>query len=140
MSNNRTFCMLKPDSIQDRNIGAILQIIESKGFKIIGLKMTKITPYLAEKFYEVHRNRPFYKELVDYISSDVVVAMVLEKENAVADFRKLIGATDPIEAEEGTIRARFARSKGQNAIHGSDSDENAEVEIKFFFSGLEIQN
>lgn len=134
----RTFTILKPDSIQDSNIGSIIKLIEEAGFKILALKMIKITPYLAETFYEVHKDRPFYGELVEYMSSDRVVAMVLEKENAVVDYRKLVGATDPSEADSGTIRAQFARSKGQNAVHGSDSVENAKDEISFFFAGVEI--
>lgn len=138
MSSNRTFAMLKPDSVQAGNLGAIIQMIEASGFKVRAIKMLKISVDLAKKFYQVHKDRPFYGELVDYISSGPVVAMVLEKENAVADFRKLIGATDPAEAEAGTIRAKFGKSKGQNAIHGSDSDENAATEISFFFSDLEI--
>ena len=138
MAIQRTFSMLKPDSIIDSNIGSIINLIEANGFKIVALKMTKITPYLAERFYEVHRDRPFYGELVEYISSDRVVAMVLEKENAVVDYRKLMGATDPLEAEKGTIRAQFATSKGRNAVHGSDSLENAETEASFFFAGMDL--
>lgn len=134
----RTFCMIKPDSYQDKNIGGILNKIEETGFQIVGMKMVKITKYLAGKFYEIHKERPFYDELCDFMSSDKVITLVLEKDNAVADLRKLMGATNPEEAEEGTIRKEFARNVGENAVHGSDSKENAEIEINFFYSEMEL--
>jgi nucleoside-diphosphate kinase len=129
--------MLKPDAVADGNSGAIIKLIEEAGFKIIALKKTLLTPELAGKFYEVHAERPFYGELCQYMSSGPIVPMILEKENAVADFRKLIGATDPSKADEGTIRKLFAKSMSANAIHGSDSDENAAIEGAFFFSTVE---
>ncbi len=137
MATNRTFTMLKPDAVADSNSGAIIKLIEEAGFKIIALKKTLLTPELAGKFYEVHAERPFYGELCQYMSSGPIVPMILEKENAVADFRKLIGATDPSKADEGTIRKLFAKSMSANAIHGSDSDENAAIEGAFFFSTVE---
>ncbi|WP_026997958.1 nucleoside-diphosphate kinase [Flectobacillus major] len=137
MATNRTFTMLKPDAVADGNSGAIIKLIEEAGFKIIALKKTLLTPELAGKFYEVHAERPFYGELCQYMSSGPIVPMILEKENAVADFRKLIGATDPSKADEGTIRKLFAKSMSANAIHGSDSDENAAIEGAFFFSTVE---
>lgn len=137
MATNRTFSMLKPDAVADGNSGAIIKLIEEAGFKIIALKKTLLTPELAGKFYEVHAERPFYGELCQYMSSGPIVPMILEKENAVADFRKLIGATDPSKADEGTIRKLFAKSMSANAIHGSDSDENAAIEGAFFFSTVE---
>lgn len=129
--------MIKPDAVQDGHIGAILAKINEGGFKIKAMKMTKLSADKAGQFYEVHKERPFYGELVDFMSSGHIIAAILEKENAVADFRTLIGATNPAEAEEGTIRKMFARSLGENAVHGSDSDENAEIEGSFFFSNLE---
>lgn len=135
--SNRTFTMIKPDAVQDGHIGAILAKINEGGFKIVAMKMTKLSAEKAGQFYEVHKERPFYGELVDFMSSGHIVAAILEKDNAVADFRKLIGATNPAEAEEGTIRKMFARSLGENAVHGSDSDENAAIEGNFFFSNLE---
>ncbi len=135
--SNRTFTMIKPDAVQDGHIGAILAKINEGGFKIKAMKMTKLSADKAGQFYEVHKERPFYGELVDFMSSGHIIAAILEKENAVADFRTLIGATNPAEAEEGTIRKMFARSLGENAVHGSDSDENAEIEGSFFFSNLE---
>jgi nucleoside-diphosphate kinase len=137
MSGNRTFTMIKPDAVKDNNIGNILAMINNAGFKIVAMKFTQLTASQAGKFYEVHKERPFYGELVSYMSSGPIVAAILEKENAVEDFRKLIGATDPAKAEEGTIRKLYAKSIGENAIHGSDSDENAQIEGKFFFSSLE---
>lgn len=137
MATNRTFTMVKPDAFGDGNTGAITQMIEAAGFKIVAMKLTRLSSEAAGKFYEVHKERPFYKDLCAYMSSGPIVAMILEKENAVADFRKLIGATNPANAEEGTIRKRFAKSIEANAVHGSDSDENAEIEGSFFFSGLE---
>lgn len=129
--------MIKPEAVADKHTGAILQMITQAGFAIRALKMTRLSKELAGKFYEVHKERPFYAELVEYMASGPVVAAILEKENAVEDFRRLIGSTDPAEAAEGTIRKKFARSKAQNAIHGSDSDENAEKECSFFFSSFE---
>lgn len=129
--------MLKPDATQADNIGAITKIIEEAGFRIIAMKKTKLSPELAGKFYEIHKERSFYGELCAYMSSGAIVPMILEKENAVEDFRKLIGATDPKKAAPGTIRALFAKSIDANAIHGSDSDANAEIEGNFFFSQFE---
>ena len=137
MVTNRTFTMIKPDAVAEGNSGAILKMVEEAGFKIIAMKYTKLTPELAGKFYEVHEERPFYGELCKYISSGPILAAILEKENAVADFRTLIGATNPEEAAEGTIRKLYAKSIGANAIHGSDSDENAAIESNFYFSALE---
>ena len=130
--------MLKPDATSANNTGAILKIIESNGFKIIALRRTKLSLERAAQFYAVHKERPFYQDLCKYMSSGPIVALVLEKENAVADFRTLIGSTNPKEAAEGTIRKLFATSIEANAIHGSDSDENAVLESRFFFSELEI--
>ena len=129
--------MIKPDAVADGNMGAILKMIEDADFKIISMKYTRLTAELAGQFYAVHKERPFYDKLVDYMSSGPVVAAILEKENAVADFRKLIGATNPAEAAEGTIRKLFARSIGENAVHGSDSNQNAEIEGNFYFSQYE---
>lgn len=138
MPGHLTFTMIKPDAVQNGHIGDILAIILKNGFRIRAMKYTRLTPELAAKFYAVHRERPFYSELCAYMSSGPIVAAILEKENAVEDFRKLIGATDPAKAEEGTIRRLFARSIAENAIHGSDSDENALAEGRFFFSEFEI--
>ncbi len=129
--------MLKPDAVVAANTGAIIKLIEEAGFKIIALKKTMLTPERAGEFYAVHKERPFYKDLCKYMSSGSIVPMILEKENAVEDFRKLIGATDPAKAAPGTIRNLFAKSIEANAIHGSDSDENAAIEGNFFFSNLE---
>lgn len=129
--------MIKPDAFSKGHTGAILDQIIKSGFHIVSLKMVKLTEEKAGQFYEVHKQRPFYGELVQFMSSGHIVAAILEKENAVADFRKLIGATDPAKAEEGTIRKLFAASMGENAVHGSDSDENAAIEGSFFFSQLE---
>jgi nucleoside-diphosphate kinase len=129
--------MIKPDAVADGNIGAIIAMIEEAGFKVVALKKALLTPSLAGKFYEVHAERPFYNDLCAYMSSGPIVPMILEKDNAVADFRALIGATDPSKAEEGTIRKRFAKSMTANAIHGSDSDENAALEGSFFFASTE---
>lgn len=137
MATNRTFTMIKPDAVQDGHIGAILAQINAAGFKIVAMKLTQLSSDKAGKFYEVHKERPFYGELVSFMSSGPIVAAILEKENAVEDFRKLIGATDPTKAEPGTIRALFARSVGENAVHGSDSDENAAIESAFHFAGTE---
>lgn len=130
--------MLKPDAIENGHMGKILDMIIQAGFTIKAMKYTKLTTDQAKKFYEVHSERPFYGELVEYMTSGPIVAAILEKDNAVADFRALIGATDPAEAAEGTIRKYYAESKGRNAVHGSDSDENAEIEGKFHFSSNEI--
>lgn len=135
--SNITFTMIKPDAVQDGHIGAILAKINEAGFRIKAMKMTKLSSEKAGQFYEVHKERPFYGELCAFMSSGHIVAAILEKENAVADFRTLIGATNPANAEEGTIRKMFARSLGENAVHGSDSDENALIEGSFFFSALE---
>jgi len=129
--------MIKPDAVKAGNIGNILQMINAAGFRIVAMKYLQITKAQAEKFYEVHAERPFYGELTEFMSSGPIVAAILEKDNAVADFRKLIGATNPAQAEEGTIRKKYAASVGENAVHGSDSDENAAIEGNFFFSGLE---
>jgi nucleoside-diphosphate kinase len=134
---NRTFTMIKPDAFSKGHSGDILSMIERDGFRIVALKKTLLTPEKAGEFYAVHRERPFYGELVEFMSSGPIIAAILEKENAVDGFRRLIGATDPAKAEEGTIRKRFAESIGRNAIHGSDSDENARIEGSFFFSGME---
>jgi nucleoside-diphosphate kinase len=133
MPTNRTFTMIKPDAVIDGFTGPIIQQIEEAGFRIVAIKKVHLSPEQAGKFYEVHKERPFYGELCEYMSSNPIIPMILEKENAVEDFRKLIGATDPAKAEEGTIRKRFARSLSSNAIHGSDSDENAAIEGHFFF-------
>lgn len=137
MATNRTLTMIKPDAVKAGHIGAILNQITEAGFRIVSMKMTQLTTHGAERFYEVHNARPFYGELVEFMSSGPIVAAILEKDNAVADFRKLIGATNPAEAAEGTIRARFAKSLGENAVHGSDSDENAEIEGNFHFAIVE---
>lgn len=137
MSGNRTFTMIKPDAVVDNNIGNILAMINKAGFRIVAMKYTRLTADAAGKFYEVHKERPFYGELVSYMSSGPIVAAILEKSNAVEDFRKLIGATNPANAEDGTIRKLYAKSIGENAVHGSDSDENAAIEGSFFFSSLE---
>ena len=128
MSGNRTFTMIKPDAVESNNIGNITQMISDAGFTIKAMKLTQLTKDQAKEFYEVHKERPFYGELVEYMTSGPIVAAVLEKDNAVADFRILIGSTDPAEAEDGTIRKKYAESKGRNAVHGSDSDENAQIE------------
>lgn len=137
MSTNRTFTMIKPDATEAGNTGAIIKMIEEAGFSIVSMKRTQLSPSSAGKFYAIHSERPFYTSLCDYMSSGPIVPMILEKENAVAEFRKLIGATNPAQAEDGTIRKIFAKSIEANAIHGSDSDENAEIEGSFFFSKLE---
>ena len=134
---NRTFTMIKPDAVRAGNIGNILQMINAAGFRIVAMKYTQLTLQQAGKFYEVHKERPFYGELTEFMSSGPIVAAILEKDNAVADFRTLIGATNPAQAAEGTIRKLYAASIGENAVHGSDSDENAAIEGSFFFNGLE---
>lgn len=138
MATNRTFTMLKPDSVRDGHIGAILEKITAAGFRIVAMKLTQMTTQDAEAFYAIHKERPFFGELVEYMTSGPIVAAILEKENAVEDFRKLIGATNPAEAAEGTIRKLYAKSIGENAIHGSDSDENAAIESAFHFAGREM--
>jgi nucleoside-diphosphate kinase len=138
MAGNRTFTMIKPDAIENGHMGAIINHIIKAGFKIVALKYTKLSKDEAGKFYEIHKERPFYGELVTYMSSGPIVAAILEKSNAVEEFRKIIGATDPTKAEEGTIRKLFAKSIAANAVHGSDSDENALIEGSFYFSKREI--
>ncbi|AWW30544.1 nucleoside-diphosphate kinase [Echinicola strongylocentroti] len=137
MASNRTFTMIKPDAFAEGNSGAILKMIEEAGFRVVALKATQLSAALAGKFYAVHKERPFYNDLCNYMSSGPIIAAILEKDNAVADFRTLIGATNPAEAADGTIRKLFAKSIEANAVHGSDSDENAEIEGSFFFSQLE---
>ncbi|MES2593198.1 MAG: nucleoside-diphosphate kinase [Bacteroidota bacterium] len=137
MATNRTFTMLKPDAVGNGYIGGILKMINDAGFRIVAMKYTKLSAETAGTFYEVHKERPFYGELVSYMSSGPIVAVILEKNNAVAEFRTLIGATDPAKADEGTIRKIYAKSIAANAVHGSDSDENAQIEGDFFFSKLE---
>ncbi|MFC5626363.1 nucleoside-diphosphate kinase [Algoriphagus winogradskyi] len=137
MATNRTFTMIKPDAFSAGNSGAILKMIEEAGFKIVAMKATQLTPAIAGKFYEVHSERPFYADLCAYMSSGPIIAAILEKDNAVEDFRKLIGATNPADAAEGTIRKIFAKSIEANAVHGSDSDENAAIEGAFYFSQIE---
>ena len=132
--NNRTFTMIKPDAVEKGFITSILDKISVSGFKIIGLKLIKFTKIQAEQFYSIHSRKPFFNDLVSFITRGPVVVAALEKDNAVKDFRKLIGSTDPSEAEEGTIRKLYATSKAENGIHGSDSDENAKKEIDFFFN------
>ncbi len=134
----RTLAILKPDCVRKNLIGAVIEKIEKAGFKIIAMKMTHLTKEVAGEFYAVHKERPFYNELVEFMSSGACIPMILEKENAVEDFRKLIGATDPKKAEKGTIRNLYAESIGENIIHGSDSIENAKIESAFFFSTAEI--
>ena len=135
---NRTFTMLKPDSVEKGNIGAILEKINASGFRIVAMKLTQMTKRDAKAFYAIHKERPFYNDLVQYMTRGPVVAAILEKDNAVEDFRALIGATNPAEAAEGTIRKLFATSISENAVHGSDSDDNAAIEGAFHFSGREM--
>lgn len=135
---NKTLAIIKPDAVKDGYIGEIISMIIKAGFKVKAMKMTHLTKAQAQKFYEVHKERPFYSELVDYMTSGPCVPIALEKENAVEDYRKLIGATDPAQAAEGTVRKLYARNKQFNAVHGSDTDENAEKEIAFFFSEKEL--
>jgi nucleoside-diphosphate kinase len=137
MATNRTFTMIKPDATGANNVGAITKMIEEAGFRIVAMKKTALSKALAGKFYVIHKERPFYNDLCAYMSSGAIVPMILEKDNAVEDFRKLIGATDPAKAAPGTIRNLFAKSIEANAIHGSDSDENAAIEGAFFFSQFE---
>lgn len=137
MTTNRTFTMIKPDAVKAGYMGAILNDIIQAGFSVVALKYTRLTPEIAGKFYAVHKERPFYADLVRFMSSGPILAAILEKENAVAEYRKLIGATDPQKAEEGTIRRKYASSIQENAVHGADSDENAQIEGNFFFSEFE---
>ncbi|MEO8852864.1 MAG: nucleoside-diphosphate kinase [Ginsengibacter sp.] len=137
MMTNRTFTMIKPDATSKGHTGGILKMINETGFRIVSMKMTHLSAEKAGEFYAVHKERPFYGELVTFMSSGPITAAILEKENAVEDFRKLIGATNPAQADEGTIRKLYAASIGENAVHGSDSDENAQIEGDFFFSKLE---
>ena len=138
MATNRTFTMIKPDAVEKNYIGGILKMINDAGFKIVAMKYTQLSKERAGEFYEVHKERPFYGELVDYMSGGPIVAAILEKDNAMEDFRTLIGATNPADAAEGTIRKKYAESIAANAVHGSDSDENAEIEGNFHFSANEI--
>ncbi|MFZ4862663.1 nucleoside-diphosphate kinase [Sphingobacterium sp. Mn56C] len=137
MATNRTFTMIKPDAVANGHIGAILNDIIAGGFKIVAMKYIQLTAENAGDFYAVHKERPFYGELVNFMTSGPIVAAILEKDNAIEDFRQLIGATDPAKAEAGTIRNKYAKSIDANAIHGSDSDENAQIEGNFFFSQFE---
>ena len=138
MATNRTFTMIKPDAVEKGYIGGNLNMITQAGFRIVSMKLTQLTVADAKEFYAVHKERPFYGELVEFMSRGPIVAAILEKENAVEDFRTLIGATNPAEAAEGTIRKKYATSVGENAVHGSDSDENAAIESAFHFSGREM--
>ncbi len=138
MATNRTFTMIKPDAVGAGHTGAIIKMIEEAGFRIVAMKLTQLTPERAGQFYAVHKERPFYGELCAYMSSGPIVPMILEKDNAVADFRELIGNTDPKKAAEGTIRRLFAKDISANAIHGSDSDENAAIEGRFFFAETDM--
>jgi nucleoside-diphosphate kinase len=138
MATNRTFTMIKPDGVENGHIGGILGKINSAGFRIVAMKLTQMTKTDAEAFYAVHNERPFFGELVEFMTRGPIVAAILEKDNAVEDFRTLIGATNPAEAAEGTIRKLYATSIGENAVHGSDSDENASIEGDFHFSGREM--
>jgi nucleoside-diphosphate kinase len=138
MTTNRTFTMIKPDAVENGHIGAILDKINAAGFRIVAMKMTQMTKRDAESFYAIHKERPFFGELVEFMTRGPIIAAILEKDNAVEDFRALIGATNPAEAAEGTIRKLYATSLGENAVHGSDSDENAAIEGAFHFSGREM--
>ncbi|NVN18798.1 nucleoside-diphosphate kinase [Muricauda sp. HICW] len=138
MTGNRTFTMIKPDAVENGYIGAILDKITAAGFRIVAMKYTQLSTRDAEIFYAIHKERPFFGELVEFMTRGPIVAAILEKDNAVDDFRALIGATNPEEAAEGTIRKLYAASIGENAVHGSDSDENAAIEGAFHFSGREI--
>jgi len=138
MITNRTFTMIKPDAVEKGHIGGILNMISESGFRIVALKLTQLTVADAQSFYAVHKERPFYGELVEFMSRGPIVAAILEKDNAVDDFRVLIGATNPADAAEGTIRKKYATSVGENAVHGSDSNENATIESNFHFAGREM--
>ena len=134
----RTLCIIKPDAVKKNVQGSIIQMLLDAGFKIRAMKLIQLSKVQAQKFYEVHKERPFYGELVDFMTSGPVIPIALEKNNAVLDYRELIGATDPAEAKEGTVRKRFAGSKAENAIHGSDSVENGLIEVGFFFAESEL--
>lgn len=136
--SNRTFTMIKPDAVENGHIGGILNMITEAGFRIVAMKLTQLTVADARAFYAVHSERTFYDELVSFMSRGPIVAAILEKDNAVEDFRTLIGATNPAQAAEGTIRKKYATSVGENAVHGSDSDENAAIESAFHFAGREM--
>ena len=138
MTTNRTFTMIKPDAVENGHIGAILEKITAAGFKIVAMKYTQLSVRDAQAFYAIHSERPFFGELVEFMTRGPIVSAILEKDNAVEDFRALIGATNPAEAAEGTIRKLFATSIGENAVHGSDSDENAAIEGAFHFAGREV--
>jgi nucleoside-diphosphate kinase len=138
MATNRTFTMIKPDAVEAGNIGGILNMIAEGGFRIVAMKLTQMTVSDAQQFYAIHKERPFFGELVEFMSRGPIVAAILEKDNAVEDFRTLIGATNPEQAAEGTIRKKYAKSIGENAVHGSDSDENAVIEGAFHFAGREM--
>lgn len=138
MAGNRTFTMIKPDAVENGYIGPILEKITSAGFKIVAMKYTQLSKRDAQEFYAIHKDRPFFGELVQFMTRGPIVSAILEKDNAVEDFRALIGATNPAEAAEGTIRKLYAKDIGENAVHGSDSDENAAIESAFHFSGREI--
>lgn len=138
MAGTRTFTMIKPDAVEKGHIGGILNMISEAGFRIVSMKLTQLTIADAQEFYSVHKERPFFGELVEFMTRGPIVAAILEKDNAVEDFRKLIGATNPADAAEGTIRKKYATSVGENAVHGSDSDENAAIEGAFHFSGREM--
>lgn len=138
MAGNRTFTMIKPDAVEKRHIGGILEQVTASGFRIVAIKMTQMTKADAEEFYAIHKERPFFGELVEFMTRGPIVAAILEKDNAVEDFRTLIGATNPADAAEGTIRKKYAESVGENAVHGSDSDENAAIEGAFHFAGREV--
>jgi len=138
MAGKRTFTMIKPDAVKAGNIGNVLAMMNNGGFKIVAMKYTLLSKKDAESFYEVHKERPFFGELVEFMTSGPIVAAILEKENAVADFRTLIGATNPADAAEGTIRKMYATSMGENAVHGSDSDANAAIEGAFHFAGRDV--
>ena len=138
MADNRTFTMIKPDAVENGHIGGILDQITASGFRIVAMKLTQMTQRDAETFYAVHKERPFFGELVEFMTRGPIVAAILEKENAVEDFRTLIGATNPEDAAQGTIRKKYATSIGENAVHGSDSDENAQIEGAFHFAGREM--
>lgn len=137
MAGNRTFTMIKPDAVENGHIGAILAMINNGGFRIVSMKMTQLTVADAQEFYAIHNERPFFGELVEYMTSGPIIAAILEKDNAVADFRTLVGATNPAEAAEGTIRKLYAKDISANAVHGSDSDDNAAIEGAFHFAGRE---
>ncbi len=138
MALQRTLCIIKPDAVKKNVSGSILQMILDSGFKVKGMKLVQLSEAQAGKFYEVHKERPFYKDLVSFMTSGPVIPIALEKEDGILAWRTLIGATDPAEAEEGTIRKKFAASKGENAVHGSDSEENGKLEIAFFFPESEL--